>query len=101
MLDYLTINYGLNYTYNLNQDVFHKIIKQAANRVSQDIYIENTEVQITNNCTNVSIGFSFKLTKKANLEKLMNLLRTKINEYIINLIDINPANIKMIYSGRM
>lgn len=101
MIEYLTINYGLNNTYNLNQKVFKTIVYRAAEKINSKIEIEDVEVEITHNCTNVSIDFSFKIPKEMNLEKNMLFLRAKIVDYVINLIDISPSNIKMIYKGRI
>jgi thiamine monophosphate kinase len=95
-MDYVTINYSLNKTFNVHLDVFHSIIKKAFNEVDDVEMYKDPVVLIIKGGEDLELTIYIKPKSNNNqAENIKELIKT-IENYIFDAINSKPNNIQLI-----
>ncbi|UVD81994.1 hypothetical protein NV226_01655 [Mycoplasma iguanae] len=99
-MQYILLNYGLNKSYNIHQNVFVQVINNSLNAKKEIELIDEPIVSFVEQNTNVEIFINIKIKIDLDIIEIINHLTTSINEDMKNLIGVAPKNIQINYQGR-
>lgn len=98
-MSFLSINCGLNQIVNIHKNVFLNIVDDCVKHSKEIKLIKDTKIELSEKQDKVSIILSIKVNNENNLRSKIVPLIERIENAVLNLIDIRPENIQIYCKG--
>ncbi len=99
-MEYVTINYSLNQTYNVHANIFANIIRKIEKDEDRIEIVEEPKIIISSSGQDVEFYINIKIKNKTNISEVLKSFTKKLEEQVKNAINSKPKNIQLILKGR-
>ncbi len=95
-MEFVTVNYSLNQTYNVHKQVFIQIVDKVAANFKKDLkIIKDVQINIIKAGENIEFIIETEISKTTNVSQTVQDFSKAIEERVVDIINSKPSNIQI------